>query len=182
LEVNGVVIQKSSVPSVWFGSSTWAPKWDTGGMYNYINSTIAVDNVFNTMNGTTTRAGAYCLRPIRRATFRIAEPHKWYLDADTDPDWWIKTQTRPVIDFVPYALCLTDIAAEEANPKTLFVTNCPTLSATTISGKKSDGWGLLAQHQWVTWFGDADGNAVDLVQVFGKPASLDPRFCGAGLV
>jgi hypothetical protein len=182
LEVNGVIIQRSSIPSLWFGSTTWAPQWDTGGLYNYINSTIAVDNVFNTMNGTTTRTGAYCLRPIRRATFRIAEPHKWNLDADADPDWWLKTQTNPVIDFVPYTLCLTDIAADEANPKTLFVTNCPTLSATTISGKKQDGWGLLAQHQWVTWFGDADGNAIDLAEVLGKSASLHPRFCGAGLV
>lgn len=182
LEVNGIVIQRSEIPSLWFGSTTWSPKWDTGGMYNYINSTIAVDNAFNTMDGTTTRSGAYCLRPIRRATFRIAEPHKWYLEADADPDWKAKVQTTPVIDFVPMSLCLTDVATGDAKPKTLFVTNCPTLSATTISGKESDGWGLLAQHQWVCLMVDADGPQIDIAQVFGKPGSVHPRFCGAGLV
>jgi hypothetical protein len=182
LEVNGQVIERSEIPALWFGSTTWAPKWDTGGMYNYINATIGVDDAFNTMNGTTTRAGAYCLRPIRRATFRICEPFKWYLDAGIDPDWLAKVQTTPVIDFIPYALCLTDVGADEANPKTLFVTNCPTLSATTLSGKKSDGWGLLAQHQWVCLMIDANGARVDMSQVFGKPESVHPRFCGAGLV
>jgi hypothetical protein len=158
------------------------PKWDTGGIFNYLNSTINPDDVFNTTNATTARTGTYSMRPPRRAMFRINQYTKWYLDETSDPDWRVKLHPTPYVDFIPYALALTDVASNEADPKTLFVTQCPTLSTTTLSGNKADGWGLLAQHQWACVMVDADGNATAIDQVFGKAESLNPRFCGAGLV
>lgn len=61
------------------------------------------------------------------------------------------------------------------------MTDAPKLSSETVSGSREDGLGIVYQHGWIVWLGDADGNEVDFAELVGHDPETFPRLCGFGL-
>ena len=75
----------------------------------------------------------------------------------------------------------TDVATGSTKPRTLFVTYAPKLSSATVSGSREDGLGIVYQHEWIVWLGDADGNEIGFAELVGHAPETVPRLCGFGL-